>query len=168
VSIVERVDPPYAADERTMLEAWLDYHRATVHVKCDGLADSAAWLTPLPSSPLMSPAGLVSHLYWVERGWFERLFAGAEYPVPWTAEDPDADFRQSADEALADVLARYADQCERSREITRGLDLDTTRRNRVGAEVSLRWVYLHMIEETARHNGHLDAMRELADGVIGD
>src|SRR5438874_125822 len=129
-----------------MLESWLDFHRATVHVKCAGLTEPLAWQTPLPSSPLMSPAGLVSHLYWVERGWFERLFAGAEYPVPWTDEDPDADFRQAGTERLPDVLARYAAQCQRSREIVSGLDLDETRQ-RSGSDntISLRWVYFHMI-----------------------
>jgi uncharacterized damage-inducible protein DinB len=166
---VERIDPPLVADERTMLDSWLDYHRATVHVKCAGLAEADAWRTPLPSSPLMSLAGLVSHLYWVERGWFERLFAGADYPVPWTKDDPDADFRRADGETLADVLARYAGQCERSREVVRAIGLDETRRHaRSGEEVSLRWVYHHMIEETSRHNGHLDAMRELADGTVGD
>jgi hypothetical protein len=164
---VERIDPPYAGDERSQLEAWLDYHRATVGVKCAGLSEADAWRAPLPSSPLVSAGGLVSHLLWVERNWFERVMAGRDYPVPWTEENPDADFCQVGGETLADALARYEVQCEVSREIAAELDLDSVGYRR-GEEVPLRWVYLHMIEETARHNGHLDAVRELVDGVVGE
>ena len=164
---MDRIDPPYVGDERSQLEAWLDYHRATVHVKCAGLSEVDAWRAPLPSSPLVSAGGLVSHLLWVERNWFERVMAGRDYPVPWSEADPDADFRRVGDETLADALARYEVQCDVSREIAEPLTLDSLGKRR-GESVSLRWVYLHMIEETARHNGHLDAVRELVDGVVGD
>jgi hypothetical protein len=170
MSTVERVEPPYVGGERGQLEAWLDYHRATVHAKCEGLAEAHAWTAPLPSSPLVSMGGVVNHLVWVEFNWFNRVMAGEDREfkdVPWSDEDPDGDFRQVGDEPLAGSLERYAAQCATSRQIAARFDLDAVGERR-GKEVSLRWVYLHMIEETARHNGHLDAIRELLDGTVGD
>jgi hypothetical protein len=165
---VERIDPPLAGDERSTLEAFLDFHRATVHVKCAGLGESDAWRTPLPSSPVMSPAGLVCHLYWVERNWFERVLRGVDVPLPWL-ERPDGEFDPLGDGTLADALAHYADQCEKSRGFAQGLDLDYQGYLPKAKEhVPLRWIYVHMIEETARHNGHFDAMRELIDGTVGE
>jgi uncharacterized damage-inducible protein DinB len=167
---VDRVDPPFIGDERSQLEDWLDYHRATVHVKCADLSEEQAWQTPLPSSPAMSPAGLVMHLYWVERNWFERILTRVEVPLPWLLTDrPDPEFDRIGDETLDDILRRYADQCARSRQLAAGCHLDTMGvLPKSGREVPLRWIYFHMIEETARHNGHLDAMRELIDGTVGE
>jgi uncharacterized damage-inducible protein DinB len=166
---MERIDPPFTGDERAQLEAWLDFHRATVYVKCAGLSDEDAARTPLPASPAMSPIGLVSHLYWVERNWFERVLTGADVPLPWMVKGEDAEFEREPGETLADVLARYAGQCERSRRLAaeRSLD-DVGFHPKIEEPISLRWIYLHMIEETARHNGHLDAMRELIDGTTGE
>jgi hypothetical protein len=167
---VDRVEPPFIGDERSQLEDWLDYHRATVHVKCAGLSEEQAWQTPLPSSPVMSPAGLVMHLYWVERNWFERILTGVDVPLPWLVTDrPDAEFERIGAETLDDILRRYSDQCARSRQLAAGCHLDTMGvLPKSGREVPLRWIYFHMIEETARHNGHLDAMRELIDGTVGE
>jgi len=162
-----RTFPGYAGAERTQLETWLEWHRATVHAKCAGLAEENAWIAPLPSSPLVSVGGLVTHLHWVERNWFERVMAGRDFVRPYSAADPDGDFRRIGDDYLAGALARYAAQCAVSREIAAGLALDDAG-TRDGGAVPLRWVYLHMIEETARHNGHLDAIRELMDGVTGE
>ncbi|GII22091.1 DinB family protein [Planosporangium mesophilum] len=165
---MQRLDPPFTGDERSLLESWLDYHRTTVQVKCAGLAEADAWRTPLPSSPAMSPAGLVLHLYWVERNWFERILTGVDVPLPWLVER-DAEFARSGTESLDGVLKRYAEQCERSRELAAGRGLDDTGYHpKLGVDISLRWIYLHMIEETARHNGHFDAMRELIDGTVGE
>jgi Protein of unknown function (DUF664) len=166
---VQRIDPPFLGDERSQLEDWLDYHRATVHVKCAGLSEEDAWRTPLPSSPVMSPAGLVMHLYWVERSWFEQILTRMDVRLPWIHDGPDAEFNRIGDESLDDILRRYADQCARSRQLAAGCHLDTMGFHpRTQQEIPLRWIYLHMIEETARHNGHLDAMRELIDGVTGE
>jgi uncharacterized damage-inducible protein DinB len=170
MSTVERVFPPTVGDERGQLVQWLDWHRATVHIKCAELAEEHAWTAPLPSSPLVSMGGVVNHLVWVEFNWFNRVLAGEDRDyanVPWSDEDPDGDFRQLGAETVAEALARYAAQCATSREIAARFELDSTGERR-GKPVSLRWVYLHMIEETARHNGHLDAIRELLDGVVGD
>jgi uncharacterized damage-inducible protein DinB len=165
---VERTDPPLYGDERAQLEAWLDFHRATVHRKCAGLAEPDAWRTPLPSSPVMSLAGLVCHLYWVERNWFERILGGVDVPLPWLVRR-DGEFEPLGDGTLAAALAHYAQACESSRGFARGVDLEYRAHHpRTGEDIQLRWIYLHMIEETARHNGHFDAMRELIDGTTGE
>jgi Protein of unknown function (DUF664). len=165
---MKRIDEPYAADERTMLNAWLDWHRATVFVKCEGLTDELAQRPLIPSSPLMTVAGLVSHLRWVEYWWFEHMMLGKSDIAPWTDDDPDKDFKVPG-VPLAQVLEDYEQQCIRSREIAASLDLDTEAIiERERGRVTLRWLLLHMIEETARHNGHLDLLREMLDGVTGD
>jgi|tagenome__1003787_1003787.scaffolds.fasta_scaffold20899732_2 hypothetical protein len=168
--MTERVDPPFTGDERGQLESWLDFHRATVHVKCAGLTAEQARRAPLPASPVMTPIGLVSHLYWVERNWFERILTGVEVDLPWLDRpDEDAEFEVAPDETLAGMLAKYAGQCGKSRALAASRDLDAVGHHPVvDVDISLRWIMLHMIEETARHNGHLDAMRELIDGVRGE
>ncbi|MCW2947127.1 MAG: dinB superfamily protein [Actinoallomurus sp.] len=165
---MERIDEPYAADERTMLIAWLDWHRATVFVKCEGLAEDLAHRPLLASSPLTTVAGLVGHLRWVERYWFEHVLLGGPDDVPWTDDDPDRDFKTDG-VPLAQLLAEYEAQCARNNEIAASLSLDAEAKvERERGRVTLRWLLLHMIEETARHNGHLDILRELLDGVTGD
>ncbi|GHC88375.1 hypothetical protein GCM10007079_33300 [Nocardiopsis terrae] len=170
LTLPERVDPPMAADERTMLLAWLDWHRATVHSKCAGLADGLSAAAPLPASPMSTIGGIVSHLRWVEAFWFEVVMLNQPDTAPYSAQDPDGEFRAGAQRPLDELLAEYAAQCERSREITSRLELGNSSRrvpDRRG-RTTLRWVLMHMIEETARHNGHLDVLRELADGVTGE
>lgn len=166
---MSRTDVAFTGDERTLLTGWLDWHRETVHVKCEGLTEEDAWRTPLSARSLTSAAGVVSHLTAVESYWFERVVTGLDVPVPWTAEDPDADWRRAPGATLAGHLRRYRDQCEVSRSLLAGADLDATCvGSRRGRPVTVRWVLLHMIEETARHNGHLDAVRELVDGIVGE
>jgi uncharacterized damage-inducible protein DinB len=159
---------PHHGDERTLLNAWLDWHRATVRIKCEGLSEQDAHRSLLPTSPLTTVAGLVSHLRWVEHSWFEISLLNLPDRGPWTDEDPDAEMRVDA-VPLAQLLDEYDAQCARSREIVAGLDLDTRECGPQSGDdpVSLRWIMLHMIEETARHNGHLDTIRELTDGVTG-
>jgi uncharacterized damage-inducible protein DinB len=165
---MERIEVPYAADERAMLIAWLDWHRATVFAKTEGLAEDLAHRPLLASSPVMTVAGLVSHLYWVERGWFEHILLGGPDEQPWTEEDPDKDFRADGT-PLAELLAAYERQCVRNNEVARSLSLDTEAKvERRGGRVTLRWLLLHLIEETARHNGHIDVLREMLDGVTGE
>ncbi|MFI6576547.1 DinB family protein [Nocardiopsis sp. NPDC050513] len=161
-----RVDPPKAADERTMLTTWLDWHRATVRRKCAGLAPHLAGAAPLPNSPLMTVGGIVSHLRWVEAYWFETIMINQPDDAPYSEDDPDAEFRIGAERPLDELLDEYDAQCARSREITARLELGTTARS-AQTQATLRWVLLHMVEETARHNGHLDVLRELADGATG-
>ena len=164
-----RPDVPFIGDEAGLVGAWLDWHRDTVVVKCEGLAEDRAWLAPLPASPLTTAAGLVQHLTAVESYWFEIVMAGLDVPRHWTTEDPDLEWRPRPGSGLAEALAAYRAQCAVSRRVAAGFAPDDLcRARRHGHDVSVRWVLLHMIEETARHNGHLDAVRELADGVVGD
>jgi len=163
-------DVPVSFDERTILITMLDYARDTVHAKCAGLSDAGARLAPLPGSPLMTIAGLVSHMRWVETSWIERTLLGREIDAPWTDDDPDREFRIAVDIPLAELLGDYRAACDRHRELVASLDLDQPSQGELGwrsAPLTLRWILFHLTEETARHNGHIDILRELADGTRG-
>lgn len=163
-----RTDMPLAWDERSTLNAMLDYARATVRAKCDGMSDEQARRAPLSTSPLTTVSGLVSHVRWVEYFWFDVVFLGHDDQGPWTDEDPDREMRIAVDIPLARLLDEYDSQSVRYRHLVAGLDLDSrSQLTRAGQTVTLRYVLLHLIEETARHNGHLDILREMADGVTG-
>jgi uncharacterized damage-inducible protein DinB len=164
-----RTDIPSSWDERTILTSMLDYARATVHAKCAGIAEEHARRAPLPTSPVTTISGLVNHLRWVEYSWFEVVLLGAEDRGPWTDEDPDREMRIALQVPIAELLADYAAGCARYRDLVASLDLDTPSKKpiRAGEPATLRWILLHLIEETARHNGHIDILREMADGVTG-
>ncbi|GAA5019316.1 DinB family protein [Streptomyces siamensis] len=164
-----RTDTPPSWDERTQLATFLDYARATARDKCEGVSAEDAVKAPLPDSPLMTLCGLISHLRWVEYFWFQVVFLGEEDEGPWTDEDPDREMRIAVDVPLAQLLDEYEEQSARYRDLVAGHDLDAEakRANRDGRHVNLRWIILHLVEETARHNGHLDILRELADGRTG-
>jgi uncharacterized damage-inducible protein DinB len=162
-----RSEPPYILGERDMLEAWLEFHRTTLLLKCEGLDDAARKRRPVASSTL-SLHGLVRHMAEVERNWFRRTLQ-SDPGAGWnwldeTNEDADLDPIDDAD--WASDLAVWTAECEASRAAAavRGLD-DTGVRD--GEPCSLRWIYVHMIEEYARHNGHADLIRELIDGNVG-
>ena len=164
-----RVRPPVDGDERAQLVGWLGLQRALVPWKCAELSAEQAGRAVLPSSPRMTVAGLVSHLRWTEHCWFEVLFAGAPTSsnVQFDESRPGADM-QVDDVPLDRLVADYAAQCARSNEIVAAAALDAVCRNEeYCAGVHLRWVLTHMVEETARHLGHLDAVRELVDGRTG-
>jgi uncharacterized damage-inducible protein DinB len=163
-------DVPSSWDERTTLTTFLDYARDTVHAKCAGLSDEDARRAPLPGSPLMTISGLVSHLRWVETSWIEGTMLGRAIDAPWTDDDPDREFRIAVEVPLAQLLAEYRAACARHRDQVASLDLDTPSKGALDWQtepVTLRWILLHLTEETARHNGHLDILRELADGTRG-
>ncbi|MBT2526155.1 DinB family protein [Streptomyces sp. ISL-99] len=164
-----RTDIPPTPDERASLATFLDYVRDTARAKCDDVSQEDARKAPLPGSPLMTLCGLISHLHWVEYYWFQVVFLGEEDEGPWTEEDPDREMRIALDVPLADLLSAYDAQCARYRKLVADHDLDTEARRARGngSRVNLRWILLHLIEETARHNGHLDILRELADGRTG-
>ena len=164
----ERVSPPYEGNEREQLNAWLDFHRATLLTKLEGLDDEQLRRPMVPSN--VSLLGLVKHLTAVEHGWFATGFAQTGEPHMFsTEEDPDADFRIEPDDTTDGIIEGYLRVCARSRDIAgAAASLDETFERPGRGEISLRWVLLHMIEETARHNGHADIMRELIDGVTGD
>ncbi|HZC99359.1 MAG TPA: DinB family protein [Actinomycetes bacterium] len=158
------------ADERAVLEAFLDLYRDRVKRKVRGVSEEDARRRLVPSMTTLG--GIVKHLYWVELNWFQTVLAGRPKedlpPVPWSDEDPDADFRMEPDETVERLVAAYDEACALSRATaaTRALD-DTAPHRRMG-QVSLRWIYVHMIEETARHAGHADILREQIDGTTGD
>lgn len=169
MTIPARLRPAGDGDERTQLLGWLNLQRAIVHHKCEGLDDVAAHRPLVPTSPLMTVAGLVSHLRWVEHCWFEVLFLGGPAEAnPQFGEEADADFRVDG-VPLAQLLEEYARQCATSESVVAGASLDELGRcSRYGADqLSLRWILGHMVEEVARHVGHLDLLREMLDGEKG-
>jgi len=151
-----------------MLDEWLDYHRATLLMKCEGLTDVQLCERSVPPSP-MSLLGLVRHMADVERHWFRNALGREDAAFRyWSDEFPDGDFDLVDDAVAADDFAALADECEHARAVSAGLDLDATGASPHGRVVSHRWVLVHMIEEYARHNGHADLLRECIDGTVGD
>jgi uncharacterized damage-inducible protein DinB len=165
-----RTDRPEAWDERTTLLTRLQYTRDTAAEKCRDLAEELVARAPLPGSPLMTLGGVVNHMRWVEHSWIENRFVGGPDLGPWTDEEPDREFSLGATSPIAQTLEEYAAQAQRTDAIVAGLDLDDVSATpfRSGESPTLRWVLLHLVEENARHNGHLDILRELADGRTGD
>jgi hypothetical protein len=174
----ERADPPYRDGERAAVEAWLEFHRATLLVKCAGLTAEQLGRRSVPPST-MSLRGLVRHMTEVERNWFRRVLGGQQAPpLYYGPDDDDGDFdavgrdtdHPDPDTAVAREFAVFAGELEVSRALAAGhASLDGLGAGlRRGQGVSLRWIYLHMIEEYARHNGHADLLRECIDGVTGD
>ncbi|MFD0276478.1 DinB family protein [Kitasatospora sp. NPDC127111] len=166
-----RTDPPFTADETAMLTAWLDFHRATLARKCEGLTADQLRLRSVPPSSL-SLLGLVRHMAEVERFWFRVILLGEETGpagLYWSEEHPDGDF-DLVDTADAEAdFATWQHQIEAARQACAGLPLDTVgKRDRRGEPVTLRWILVHMVEEYARHNGHADLLRELVDGSTGE
>ena len=142
----------------------LDY----VHAKCEHLAEVDARRTPLSTSPLMTLVGLVNHLRRVEYYWFQVMLLGEEDHGLWTEGDPDREMRIAVEVPIIQLLGEYQAWCARCRDLIACLDLDTPSKRPVsGRPVTLRWILFHLIEKTARHNGHLVILRELADGVTG-
>jgi len=150
-------DAVATAAERPMLEKWLDVMRDAVVTKIDGLSEEDIRSRLVPS--LTTVGALVKHLRWVEFGWFERLL-GARSGNPLRAHPRDWEFTVQPDDTGASLIADYRAACARSREIAGGFSLDHTVPHHSMGEVSLRWIFVHLIEETARHAGHLDILRE--------
>ena len=170
VDLSNRTDLPAAFDERSILIQFLQYVRLTVHAKCVDLSPSDASQTPLPGSPAMSVAGLVSHLRWSEAFWIDVIFFGQPYQWPGTDDDSELQMRAGLERPLAELLDEYAAQAAHTDEVMASHDWDAESAlsdGESGKPVTLRYIAMHLIEETARHNGHLDILRELADGVTG-
>ncbi|MEV0152153.1 DinB family protein [Micromonospora sp. NPDC050686] len=169
---ITRTSEPYAADERPMLEGWLDWHRDTLLHKCAGLT-AEQLKTPSVEPSGLTLLGLVRHMANVERWWFRIRAAGQDVPGLYDdAEDPDADLNDYVGADPAETFATFAAEVAAAKAAVADLPVEhvfpRTRRDGRGDEMSLRWVYVHMIEEYARHNGHADLIRERIDGVTGD
>jgi uncharacterized damage-inducible protein DinB len=167
---VQRPDPLLIGDERRSLDSWLDYHRATLLWKCAGLTGAELAERPVATSAL-SLLGLVRHMAECERLWFRMRFAGE--PVRrlyhWSPDHPHDEIDLAAADSAEADFAIYAAELPAARLAVAGHSLDERFRygTRGQAERDLRWVYVHMIEEYARHNGHADMIRELVDGTTG-
>ena len=163
-----RVGPPSFGSERDMLRSFLDYQRATLSMKCEGLTDVELRQRSMPPSTL-SLLGLVRHMAEVERAWFCRVFEDNEAPMVWSEK---TDFQAAYDASAStrtEAFAAWEVQVENSRRIEReakSLDL-AGRQPRWGEDVSLRMVMIHVLLEYARHNGHADLLREGVDGTVG-
>ena len=168
--LIDRIEPALVAAERASLEAWLDYHRQTLLWKCSGLtADQLKTRAAAPSA--LSLLGLVRHMAEVERWWFQIYACGADQVFPFgTDDDPDADFNAIAEADAKADLAVFAAEVTAARQAVAAVHLDTVIHSPQPGrpDRDLRWIYLHMIEEYARHNGHADLLRELIDGATGD
>jgi uncharacterized damage-inducible protein DinB len=159
-------EPPLVADERTTLLGFLQRQRDLVAWKMENATDATLASVRMPSG--LTLHGIVRHLTNVERSWFRAFFAGEKgLAFDWTDADPDGDFRADGD-AMADLLAAYAAETARcDAVIAAAPSLDYTATDEDGT-YTLRWVIVHMIEETGRHLGHIDLLREQADGSVGE
>jgi hypothetical protein len=171
-----RTDPDLVADELTMLTQFLEFHRATVLEKVSGLTHEELNRRAVPTSAL-TLAGLVKHLALVEDDWFTIRLLGRPEPEPWASapfdDDRDWDFHSAHLDDPAALVALYEAACDRSRAAVAavGGDLDTLSialDRHTGGSFSLRWILVHMVEETCRHNGHIDLLREAIDGTVGE
>jgi hypothetical protein len=164
----ERTEPPLEAGEREMLTSWLDYHRATLAWKCEGLTDAQLRERAVPPSTL-SLLGLVRHMAEVERSWFRRVLSGEDVPPLYYSDaNPDGDFDDVDEADVAEDFATWRAECGQATELLAAapsLDITCERRD---VRFSLRWILTHMIEEYARHNGHADLLRQRIDGAVGD
>lgn len=168
--MVERTDPQMASDELTTLVEFLDYYRATLLVKVDGLTDEQARGCGCPPSSL-NLMGLVRHMADVERSWFRRTLMEEDAPPLFYSEaNIDGDMQPGSDDTLAVAVATLNDEIAVARRNIRGasLDLLAARTSPDRPTPSLRWIMVHMIEEYARHCGHADLLREGIDGSTGD
>jgi uncharacterized damage-inducible protein DinB len=168
-----RIDPPETGTELEQLTRYLDYQRETMLLKTAGL-DQEQLALPHPPSTL-TLGGLLNHLALVEDSWFRVRFAGLPDDELWAGHDwdadPDYELRTAAEVAPDELRRRYEQACARSREVVAAAgDLDqlSVRPRGNGAHFDLRWVLLHLIEETARHAGHADLLREAIDGTVGE
>ncbi|MFD0250719.1 DinB family protein [Streptomyces sp. NPDC127113] len=167
----ERREPDTDADERTMLEGWIEYHRQTLAWKCEGLTDEQLRTASVSPSGL-TLMGLVRHMAEVERSWYRRVLAAEDAgPIYYSDANPDGEFRVTASDTWQEARASWQAEIEAARRNAAGFSLDDMGRGkhaRTGERFNLRWIHTHMIEEYARHNGHADLIRECLDGATGD
>ncbi|MFI6644179.1 DinB family protein [Streptomyces sp. NPDC050504] len=167
----ERTEVPLSGDEHHMLASFLDFQRETLAWKCSELDAGQLRHASVPPSQL-TLLGLVRHLTENERGWFHDVMAGEEAPPLYASdEDPDGEFHPTDTDTWEDAYAAWQASITRSKELMAGRPLDelSVGRDRTSNEpYSLRWIYTHMIEEYARHNGHADLIREVIDGSTGE
>ena len=171
-----RPEPPQHGDETTTLFGFLDFLRATIRWKTEGLSTEQLHSTPLPTT--MTLGGMLKHLAYVEDYWFCHVLSGGEPCSPWDAvewqQDPDWDWNSAPDDDATQLRALWASAVGTARQrwgrfaAGRANPLGAPGERPVGGGTSARWVITHMIEEYARHCGHADLLREALDGVTGE
>jgi Protein of unknown function (DUF664) len=167
---IERAAPRYLADERTSLQDFLDYQRQTLLWKCSGLTGEQLAARPIAGTSL-SLLGLVRHLAYVQRVWLRIRVAGQADldDLYCTPEQPDADIDLATAAGAEADFAVFASECAAADAAVGARSLDDTFVHAgLGVTISVRWVYTHLIEEFARHNGHADLIREQIDGATGE
>lgn len=157
---------PFTGGEKESLHVSLDRHRDVVLWKLEGLDDEQLRRPITPSGTNL--IGLVKHLGGVEYWWFCRPFGRRDDSIPIDPSDPNSDMRAASGETTEEILAYYARARADADAVIEEVDLEAIGDAGEGREVTLRWVLIHMIEETARHAGHMDIVRELIDGATGD
>ena len=169
MSTPERVMPPLDADERTSLESWLDFYRNTLAQKCAGLEEHQLREASVAPSPI-TLLGLVQHMAEVERNWFRRILAQEDAPPIFEngagPRTHDGGFELAEGGTYEKALAAWQAEITRARAHCAAHSLDDTSPF-MGGQVTLRWIYTHMIAEYARHCGHADFLRERLDGLTG-
>jgi uncharacterized damage-inducible protein DinB len=157
---------PYTGGEKESLHASLNRHRDVMLWKLEGLDEDQLRRPMTPSGTNL--LGLVKHLASVEYGWFCETFGRESDPIPFDENDPDADMRAEPHETTTGIVDYYGRARAAADRVIDEVDPDDLGTAWFGDKVSMRWVLIHMVEETARHAGHMDIMRELLDGATGD
>jgi uncharacterized damage-inducible protein DinB len=158
--------PDSTGSERPVLEAFLDFHRQVLVSKVDGISDNEARRRRVPSRTTL--AGLIKHMIGVERGWFQEVLGGRNpEDIDANVGGGDESWAVAENETVSSLIKEYEQTCEQSRQTAARFALDDAVPEPDMGQVSLRWIYVHMIEETARHVGHADILREQTDGAAG-
>ncbi len=163
-----RTDTPPATDERSVMMQMLEYVQQTALFKVRGLSEEAARTAPIATSPLTNPASLLNHLRWNEHYWVEVILLGREDRAPWSEERPDGELEAGLEVPLQVIIDGYSEQVQLTRALLADLEFEAESVEPLNDfHPNVRWIVAHLIEETARHNGHLDLLREMADGSVG-
>lgn len=167
ISPLHRVEPPHVSPELAALNSWLDYERATLLSKLEGLTAEQVGQRTVSSGTTLH--GIVRHLTTIEQWWFVECVAGSKEPYPYyDGEVINWDWELDRSEGLDADVGRFVALCERNRAITAGIDPNVTITTKRGRVYDVRTIMIGMIHEYARHNGHADVVRELIDGVTGE
>ncbi len=166
----DRTPARVTGDERAMANSLLDFHRETVLAKCEELSEEQLRTTPVPNSP-HSLIGILRHLTHAELFWSQEVLEGKsvhEIGYFYGTENDDPDFFNLISHPISEVFTNFQSSVDRSRKSMASKDLDAHFfSSAYGREVSARFVHLHLLEEYARHLGHMDMIREALDGKIG-
>lgn len=169
MTTTERAIPPIEADERATVVGWLDFYRATLAIKCEGLTEAQLRTASVPPSPL-TLLGLVRHMAEVERNWFRRVLVDEQAPPIYAStpspEGHDGGFEFGEDASFEEAFATWQSEIAHATTTCASRELDATSPF-MGGQVTLRWIYNHMIAEYASHIGHADLIRERIDGATG-